>query len=117
VTIDGKQLRFDAKGVAQAKLTCPADEASPPCAGKLAIKTAKKVEFKGKKRKVALDAAKFELAAGETGKVKLKLSKAELDLLAEVTKARKLKATAKATDAAGNKANASKTLKASVAGG
>jgi hypothetical protein len=66
---------------------------------------------------VDLDRAAFSLAAGETGKVKLKLSKAELALLADVGKARKLKATATANDGGGNAATVTKGLKAKLAGG
>jgi hypothetical protein len=116
VRIEGKKLKLNGKGVAKPQLTCPADEATPPCAGTLKLKTAKKVGFKGKRRKVDLDGAKFELGAGETGKVKLKLSGAEVDLLQAVRKARKLKATATVADAAGNGAKVSKRLKADPPG-
>ena len=116
VEIEGKKLKLNRKGVANAKLTCPASEATPPCAGTLAITTAKKVEFKGKRSKVKLDKADFSLGAGETAKVKLKLSGAELDLLDRPAKARKLKATATVADAAANQAKVSKKLKADPPG-
>jgi len=116
VKIKGKKLKLDRKGVAKLKLVCPASEANPPCAGSLSLKTAKKVDFKGKRRKVKLDRGDFSLGAGEAGKVKLKLSGAELDLLSDVAKARKLKAAAKVTDGVGNKATVSKQLKADLPG-
>ena len=57
-----------------------------------------------------------ESLSGESGKVKVKLSAAELALLADVAKARALKATAKVSDAAGNQGSVSKKLKAVLAG-
>ncbi len=48
--------------------------------------------------------------------MKLKLSNAELELLSDVAKARKLKATAKVSDAAGNDAKVTKKLKADPPG-
>ena len=113
--IDGKKLKVSRKGTARLKLTCPATEANPPCSGSLALATAKKVSFKGKRRKVKLDQAKFSLGGGETAKLKLKLSGAEVDLLADVAKARKLKAAANVADAAGNTNIVTKGLKAVLA--
>jgi hypothetical protein len=111
ITIKGKKLKLSKKGVASAKLECPASEVSPPCEGTLAIKTQKKVPFKGKRRKVALDKPEFSIGAGATEKVEPSLDRNELKLVREEPKARKVKATAKVRDQAGNEGRATKKMK------
>ncbi len=110
IKIKGKKVRLKGRK-AVVKLACPKSEASPPCAGKLSLKTAKKVPFHGHKGHVNLAKASFKVGAGKTGKVKLKLAKAKAKLVAHNHKARKAKATARVHDAAGNHATVHKTLK------
>ncbi len=114
IKIKGKRVKVR-KRRASVKLACPASEASPPCSGKLALKTAKKVPFRGHRRRLALAKASFKVGAGETKKVRLKLAKPKARLVAHHRKARKVKAIARVHDAAGNHARKVKRMKLKVA--
>ncbi len=96
------RLTLNPKGVVQLKLTCLATEASPPCSGKVRLKTRTKVEFGAKAKKLLLGSASFSIAAGKTKKVALKLSARKAGLLRSDPKARKVLAIVRAKDAAGN---------------
>lgn len=110
--INGKKLKFNRKRVARARLTCPASEASPPCSGKLALKTQRKVRFKGKRRRVTLARSKrFEIGAGETERLRMRLAKAKRRLIRRSKRARRACAIARVGDAADNRATVRKRLK------
>jgi uncharacterized delta-60 repeat protein len=101
IRIKGKKLRFNKKRIARARLACPASEASPPCSGRLTLKTQRKVRFKGKERRIALARSKrFEIGAGETERVRLKLSKPKRKLVRRNKAARRARAIAKVRDRA-----------------
>jgi uncharacterized delta-60 repeat protein len=113
IRINGKRLAFNRKRIARAKLTCPASEASPPCSGTLRLKTRRKVRFKNRKRRVVLARSKrFEIDAGETGRVKLRLSKPKRKLVRSAKRARRTRAIVKVRDQAGNRAKVRKKLRA-----
>jgi hypothetical protein len=112
VEIAGGKVKLSRKGVVKVELTCPEDEASPPCAGKLRLKTRKRVRFKGRTRKVTLaDPKSYSLGAGEVRRVKLKLGKSRLRLVRGTAAARKAVARASVSDAVGNAATVSAKLK------
>jgi YVTN family beta-propeller protein len=113
VEIKGGKLELDKMGNGKIELTCPDDEASPPCEGKLKLKSVKKLALKpgAKKRVLTLAKASFSLGAGETTKVGIKLSGSSLRLVRAQPAARKVKATATVSDAAGNSGNATAKLK------
>jgi hypothetical protein len=110
--IDGGRTRVSRRGIVKVKLTCPADEASPPCAGEVKLKTRGKVRRPGKRPSLALTKSKpYSLGAGERGKVKLRISKRKLKLVRKRRAARKALAKATVADAAGNTAKESAKLK------
>lgn len=96
------KLSLTRKGVVVVSLTCLPAEVSPPCSGKVRIKTRKKVELGEQRRKVLLATASFQIAAGKTKKVALRLPAGKAELLREVADARKVQVVVRAGDAAGN---------------
>ncbi|MQA75431.1 MAG: hypothetical protein GEU88_13990 [Solirubrobacterales bacterium] len=112
IEIKGRKLKLDRKGRTIVRLSCPALEASPPCAGRLALKTQHKVRVKGQRRRVVLARSKrFEIGAGETKRVRLTLSKSKRKLTRRTGRARRVRAIATIRDAAGNQATIRKELR------
>lgn len=116
VRVLGKRLRVNRRGVARVRLHCPPNEASPPCRGRVILRTAAKLRLgKGKaKRRVVLGRAGFAIAADRTKVVKLRLGKAKQRLLKRNPRARKLQAIVRASDAAGNRRALRKGLAATL---
>ena len=98
------------------RLACPASEASPPCAGKLVLKTARKVRFRGKRRHVALARHRFSIGAGETRTVRLRLAKRKARLVRHHRRARRVKAIARVHDGAGNRERVAKRMRLRLSG-
>ena len=112
IRIKGKGLVFNRKRIARAKLACPDSEASPPCSGKLRLKTQRRVPFKDKRRRVGLARSKrFEIDAGETRRVRLRLAKPKRRLVRSTKRARRVRATVRVRDQAGNRAKIRKGLR------
>ena len=110
--ITSGKARVSKKGRVKVEIKCPAKEASPPCAGKLKLKTRKKVRLGGERRRLKLAGpATYSLGAGESEKLKLKLSKRKLGLVRRRRAARNAEATTRVSDAAGNTARESARLK------
>ena len=113
IQIKGKRIAFNRRRIAQAKLACPASEASPPCSGKLRLKTRPKLRFQGEKRRVALArSTRFEIDAGEAARVKLRISKPKRRLVRSTKRARRARAIVKVRDQEGNRATVRKRLRA-----
>jgi sugar lactone lactonase YvrE len=109
LTISSATVKLSGQGVAAVKLTCPLAEASGPCTGKLSLKTAKKVNVGGHRKKVKLGSASFSIPSGSTEAADIDVAKANQRLVKKLGHV-SVKATAHAKDAAGNKATASQKL-------
>jgi len=120
VRILGRRLRFNRRGVARLRLRCPASEPSPPCRGRLVLRTLLKLRLgkgaKAKRRRLALARARFELAAGRTGAVRLRLKGRKLRLVRHSRRARRVVAIARVRDAAGSRATVQHRLRATLGG-
>jgi uncharacterized delta-60 repeat protein len=114
--IVGKRIRVNRRGVAKLRLHCPASEASPPCRGRLVLRTQGKLSLgkgkKAKKRRVVLAKGAFKVAKGKTKVVKLRLGKGKQRLLAGDRRARKVLAIARVRDGAGNSKVVRKKMRA-----
>jgi hypothetical protein len=108
------KLSLTRKGAVVVRLTCLPTETSPPCKGTVRLETRKKVELGGKARKLKLAAAKFQIAAGETKKVTLRLPAGRADLIRTTADARKVQVVVNARDGAGNVLRLKKPRKISV---
>lgn len=108
VAILGKRLMVNRRGVARLRLRCPAGEASPPCRGTVSLRTARKVKIrpraKAKPRRIQLGRARYRIAAGKTKTVRIKLGRSKRQLLRTDRKVRRVVATARTRDTAGNRA-------------
>ncbi len=113
IEIGAGKLRFRKNGVVKLKLSCPDEEASPPCAGRVVLRTRKKLSLgEGKpKRRQKLAAARFSSDAGDSKNVRLKLAPAKRELVKDQTRARRVVAIANVGDAAANKATVTRKLK------
>ena len=114
IRIEDRKLRFNRRRTAKATVTCPVSEVSPPCAGRLKLKTRSRVRFKDRRRRVVLAAATFEIGAGEVTRVKLKASRPKRKLLRHTKAARRARAIANVRDQAGNRAIVRKQLRTSA---
>lgn len=118
VRVLGKRLRVSRRGLLRLRLRCPASEASPPCRGRVILRTRAKLRL-GKaraKRRVVLGRAGFSIAAGRTEVVKLRLGKARQRLLKRKRRARKLQAIVRVRDGAGNTRTVRKGMRAAASG-
>ncbi|MEO7197798.1 MAG: VCBS repeat-containing protein, partial [Solirubrobacterales bacterium] len=98
------ELNLNPRGKGILVLTCSAEEASPPCTGKVKLTTAKKVATKGGKKKVTLAKFSFSLGAGVKKRFRVQLSKPILKLVEDEPSARDADIGATVSDAAGNRA-------------
>jgi ELWxxDGT repeat protein len=113
VTIAGWRVRLNAKGAGRVKLTCPLAEESGPCAGKLSLRTRKKVRVARKRprRKLILAGTEFSIEAGRSKTVTLKVKPANRRILRRVKAARDAVAIANVSDQAGNRRRVTRRLK------
>ncbi|HEX6229994.1 MAG TPA: choice-of-anchor Q domain-containing protein [Solirubrobacterales bacterium] len=100
--IAGRRLRINRRGVARLTLTCPRSEESPPCSGRVVLRTRRTVRFKGGKRRVVLAKAGFRIGAAGSRRVGLKLARAKLELVRSERSARRALAIIRVSDTAGN---------------
>ena len=116
----GKRVAVSSRGVAYLRLRCPTGEAHPPCRGRLVLRTAGKLRLgqgkQAKRRRVVLGRAGFEIGAGLTKAVRLKLRGHGLRLLRHHPGARQLIAVARVGDAVGNHAGVRRRLRAAFRG-
>ena len=110
--ISRRAVTLTRRGVAAVALTCPGDEVSGPCQGRLTLRTVRRFERPGSAvaRRIRLGSRRFSIPAGRTMKVRIKLSKANRRL---VTALRRLRVGAAATvhDQAGNSGAAKSRFK------
>lgn len=101
--ISRRAVTLTRRGVAPVVLTCPGDEVSGPCQGRLTLRTVRKLERPGSAvaKRIRLGSRRFSIPAGRTAKVRIKLSKANRRL---VTARRRVRvgAVAAVHDQAGN---------------
>ena len=109
--IKGRRLRIKRHRMIKLKLRCPASELTGPCRGRVKLKTRRRFQLGGKKRKVKLAKARFKLKPGSKKRIKLKLKGRKRKLVLSSAKARKVKATAKVHDRLKNKRKVAKRLK------
>jgi hypothetical protein len=111
--IKGKRVKLNRKGRGKIALACPPATKQPsPCTAKLTLKTARKVGFKGGKRKLTLAKAKqVKIRAAKTKKAKVRIKGAKLRLLRDSKEARKARAKVKVTDGNGERGTVAKKLK------
>jgi hypothetical protein len=114
IAIRGRRLKLRGRR-AVLRLSCPAAEVSPPCAGVLVLKTAAKLGAGDRRRRVPLATARFSIAAGKTQRVALRFTKRAMRLLSKNRAARRTRAIVSVRDGAGNRASAMKALRLVVA--
>ena len=98
------ELNLNPRGKGILVLGCAADEASPPCSGRLKMTTAKKIATKKGAKKVQLSKFGFELGAGEKKRFRVQLKKPILRLVEKEPSARDAVIGVVVSDAAGNSA-------------
>jgi hypothetical protein len=108
--IDSGKVKLTKRGIAKPKLSCPSSERDGPCAGRLKLKTKKKVGFHGHRHKEALGSTRFSIPSGKTRAAKVRLSKSDLKLV-EKLGAVKVKAKARVHDSLGNTTKVSQVFK------
>lgn len=92
-------------------ITCPDSEASPPCSGKLTLRTRKKVRLGAKRRKLVLARGTFTADGGQTVVVKLRFTRRALRAVRKHRSARKVRLIAQLQDQAGNKHKRARNLR------
>jgi hypothetical protein len=104
--------RIQGRGVAAVALTCPGDEVSGPCQGRLTLRTVRRLERPGSAvaRRIRLGSRRFSIPAGRTAKVRIKLSKANRRLVTALRRVR-VGAVAAVHDQAGNSGAAKSRFK------
>jgi hypothetical protein len=112
--IRGGKLPLSRRGKVKVRVTCPPAEQSPPCRGKLTLRTRARVELGGRKRFVVLATSRFSVAAGKTARLSLTLPPAKLELLRTEPRARRVLAIAGVRDGAGNRATVRKRLRVTL---
>ena len=110
IVILGTRAKMSRKGVIAIRVKCPESEPDPTCAGRLRLKTAARVRFRDRLAKLTLGKASFEVRAGSSARIPMHLARAKRRLVAELGRL-KVRAIAKATDAAGNTGVARKLLR------
>lgn len=112
--IQGGKLLLNRRGKVKIRVTCPRAEQSPPCRGKLTLRTRARLDFGGRKRPVALAASRFSVAAGKTARLLLALPPAKAELLRSEPRALRVLAIARVRDGAGNRATVRKRLRVTL---
>jgi PKD domain len=115
--ISRRAVTLTRTGVAPVALTCPKREFSGPCAGRLTLKTLRKLERPGAARakRIKLGSARFRIRAGRTVKVQVRLSRANRRLVAALGRVR-VSAAATVRDQAGNRGAARRAVQLRRAG-
>ena len=111
ISIAGRRLRIGRNRVTRVRLTCPRAEQSPPCRGTLTLRTRSRVKFAGRRRLVVIAGARFQIAAGTSKVVRLRLAPSKLRLIRGNRLARRAVAIANVRDAAGNVETVRKRLR------
>lgn len=111
VRIRGGKLRLNRRRQVHVRVTCPITEQSPPCRGKLVLRTRGRVKFHGRKRLVVLAKKLFKIEAGETARLRLRLRPPLAGLVASKPAARRLLAIARVRDRVGNRATVRKPMR------
>jgi uncharacterized delta-60 repeat protein len=115
IRVLSRRLRISRRGFARLLLRCPADEQSPPCAGRVSLRTKAKVRLAGastsKRRRILLARARFRIGAGRTRAVRLRFGGRRLRLLRRNRRARRALAIVRVRDAAGNRRTVRRTLR------
>jgi BNR repeat-like domain len=111
ITVSGTRLTLRRERRTRVRLACPAAEESPPCAGILRLATAKRIRYQGKQRHVQLAAARFRIMDGQTRTIELRLPERKAALVRIERRARSVRAIARLSDAAGNRATVAKTMR------
>jgi hypothetical protein len=110
--ISRRAVTLTRRGVAAVALTCPGDEVSGPCQGRLTLRTVRRLERPAGAvaKRIRLGSRRFSIPAGRTAKVRIRLSKANRRL---VTVLRRLRvgAVAAVHDQAGNSGAAKSRFK------
>lgn len=91
--IKGRRIRLNRRRVAKVRLACRGPEGR--CKGRLKLKTRKQVRLRGKRRRVGLARTRFGVRAGQTKRVKLRLSKRQARLVRKRRRARRVRAIAR----------------------
>ena len=108
--IQGNRLVLNRRGLTRVKLSCPSTEAGP-CAGRLVLRTQRKVRLRGKRRNVVLARARFRVPAGGVRRARLRLGRPQLRLIRRQRAARRVRAIARVSDGAGNRARVVKRMR------
>jgi hypothetical protein len=113
IRILGKRLVLNRRGIARLRLRCPAAEASPPCRGRVLVRTRARLRFGKRKRArpLMLAGARFRIAAGRTRAVRLRVRGGRLRLLRRSGRARRVVTLARVRDGAGNRTTARRFLR------
>lgn len=112
IRILGRRLRFNRRGVARLRLHCPGAEQSSPCRGNVVLRTPRLRLGKArasKRRRVSLARRGFQVAAGKTKVVRVRVGGRKLRLL---KRSRRVLAIARVRDGGGNRAIVRKRLRA-----
>jgi PKD domain len=109
--ISSRAVTLTRKGVARVALTCPRQEFSGPCEGRLTLTTLRKLERPGgaRARRIKLGSGRFSIRAGRTAKVRVRLSRANRRLVGALGRVR-VRAAATVRDQAGNRRAARRAL-------
>jgi len=110
VGIASGRLRLGRRGVARIRLRCPRAEQSPPCRGRVVLRTRTRVHFRGKRRRVVLARGRFRIPAGGSRRVRLRLTARKARLVRRSRAGRRAIAIVRVRDAAGNRATARKRV-------
>jgi hypothetical protein len=99
--ISGRRVRLTRRGVARVRIRCPASELTGLCAGKLTLKTAKRVEVGARPRIVTLGKKRVRVTRGRAVFATVKLSRQGRRVVAKLENIR-VRATIRARDRVGN---------------
>jgi hypothetical protein len=110
--ISRRAVTLTRRGVAAVALTCPGDEVSGPCQGRLTLRTVRRFERPGSAvaKRIRLGSRRFSIPAGRTAKVRIKLSRANRRLVTALRRVR-VGAVAAVHDQAGNSGAAKSRFK------
>lgn len=111
LAILGARLRLNRNRRTVIRLRCPATEESPPCAGRIRLQTRRKVRVGARSRKVRLVARTYQVDAGQTKTLQLRLSTRRARLVRTQRRARKVRAITRVRDQEGNSRLVAKPMK------
>lgn len=111
ILILGRGVRVNRRGIARLRLRCPKAERSPPCAGRVLVRTARRFRAGAKRRRIVLGRARFRVAAGRTRAVRLRLGRRKAALVRRNRRARRAVAIARVRDRSRNRSTARKRMR------